>query len=334
MSSVWPQGKLAAVGATITKPEYRGQGIATQLIQRDIECVKELNTRGGKIESLLLSATEQGKRVYSRLGFKEYSKILSYQGEPDFNLPMLKAESFLKDEPGHKVPPCQIDLMTRKHWFGALKLANEATGLDRRQVLEQCLLIGPTSHRLHNREDNTLVMVPNSFYAYVTKGKDPIMTAFAAARPLKDRWVIGPVLAPSEAQYKAVVAQCIMVLRVIHQQLMEAADPSKIDGPCGAAANVVTNEDGTQTRRIKVQVDVDDNLEAEDSRRIYGWLEEAFGLKVEATLPLMEYNLGADGNVADVSVEGPAERVSMENRENAGKKGKTRQYAILDLGMM
>jgi len=57
-------GKTGTVLNVLTYPQYRRQGVATQLIERLIE-----EGRAQKLSYIKLSATEAGKPLYEKLGF-------------------------------------------------------------------------------------------------------------------------------------------------------------------------------------------------------------------------------------------------------------------------
>jgi GNAT superfamily N-acetyltransferase len=56
--------KFAWVGMVLVDPEYRGQGIGTQLLRKTIEYLDD-----AKIGAIKLDATPQGKPIYEKLGF-------------------------------------------------------------------------------------------------------------------------------------------------------------------------------------------------------------------------------------------------------------------------
>jgi GNAT superfamily N-acetyltransferase len=58
-------GRKAVIANMYTLPEYRKRGIATELMQLQIE---EARTRGVKV--INLSATADGRKVYEKLGFE------------------------------------------------------------------------------------------------------------------------------------------------------------------------------------------------------------------------------------------------------------------------
>jgi GNAT superfamily N-acetyltransferase len=59
-------GKTGTLLNVFTYPEYRNQGIATELIKRIIEEAKKEN-----INIIQLNATKAGEKLYKELGFKE-----------------------------------------------------------------------------------------------------------------------------------------------------------------------------------------------------------------------------------------------------------------------
>ncbi|HJQ03286.1 MAG TPA: GNAT family N-acetyltransferase [Jatrophihabitans sp.] len=60
-----PTGRAVRLVNVITLPDHRGRGYATELIQDIIEWA-----RGIAADRIDLSATEQGQRIYQRLGFQ------------------------------------------------------------------------------------------------------------------------------------------------------------------------------------------------------------------------------------------------------------------------
>lgn len=58
-------GKVAYVGNINTYPEYRKLGIATKLLSFLIEEAKK-----AEISQMILNATDMGKQIYEKLGFK------------------------------------------------------------------------------------------------------------------------------------------------------------------------------------------------------------------------------------------------------------------------
>lgn len=61
----FPHGKGGMVYSVYTEPEYRGQGVATALMQR---LIADGTAQG--LDRIALSASAMGKPVYERLGFE------------------------------------------------------------------------------------------------------------------------------------------------------------------------------------------------------------------------------------------------------------------------
>jgi GNAT superfamily N-acetyltransferase len=59
-------GKTGTLLNVFTYPEYRNQGMATELLRRIIEEAKKES-----INEIELSATKAGEKIYKKLGFKE-----------------------------------------------------------------------------------------------------------------------------------------------------------------------------------------------------------------------------------------------------------------------
>jgi GNAT superfamily N-acetyltransferase len=64
------------IGMILVHPEFRGRGIATSLMSR---CIEHL--RGKGVESIKLDATDMGRPVYLKLGFKDERTICRYAGK-------------------------------------------------------------------------------------------------------------------------------------------------------------------------------------------------------------------------------------------------------------
>ncbi len=67
--------RTAWIGMILVHPEFRRRGIATHLMNRCIERLREK-----RIESVKLDATDQGRPVYLKLGFKDERPICRYAG--------------------------------------------------------------------------------------------------------------------------------------------------------------------------------------------------------------------------------------------------------------
>ena len=68
-----PSGKVAYIGNMFTYPEYRRQGIATKLFALSVEAAKDAAYR-----EICLDATEMGRPIYEKYGFKKNEDAMSY----------------------------------------------------------------------------------------------------------------------------------------------------------------------------------------------------------------------------------------------------------------
>lgn len=64
------ENRFAWIGMVLVNPEYRKQGIGTQLLKKTVEYLDEKNIR-----TMKLDATPQGKPIYTKLGFVEEYEI-------------------------------------------------------------------------------------------------------------------------------------------------------------------------------------------------------------------------------------------------------------------
>jgi GNAT superfamily N-acetyltransferase len=67
-------GELAWIGMVLVDPEYRRQGIASELMSVALDYLKE------KVETIKLDATALGEPVYKKLGFAVESKVERWSG--------------------------------------------------------------------------------------------------------------------------------------------------------------------------------------------------------------------------------------------------------------
>ncbi len=68
-----PTGKVAYIGNMFTYPQYRNKGIASKLFNLVVE---ECKNHG--CEKILLNATDMGKPIYEKFGFKDVSNDMVY----------------------------------------------------------------------------------------------------------------------------------------------------------------------------------------------------------------------------------------------------------------
>ncbi len=68
-----PNGKAAYIANMFTYPEYRNQGIASKLLALVVEEAKKFGCK-----KVLLNATEMGKAIYLKFGFKDSQGDMVY----------------------------------------------------------------------------------------------------------------------------------------------------------------------------------------------------------------------------------------------------------------
>jgi GNAT superfamily N-acetyltransferase len=68
-----PTGKVAYIGNMFTYPKYRKQGIATKLFALSVNEAKQAGCK-----EILLDATEMGRSIYQKYGFKKSEEAMSY----------------------------------------------------------------------------------------------------------------------------------------------------------------------------------------------------------------------------------------------------------------
>ena len=67
--------ELGWIGMVLVKPEFRRRGIGTMLVER---CLTALRSRG--VRSAWLDATDAGRQVYLKMGFRDERPITRYAG--------------------------------------------------------------------------------------------------------------------------------------------------------------------------------------------------------------------------------------------------------------
>lgn len=186
---------MATVGATLTSKDHRKLGLASALIDANIEHCRR---QQGQIQSLVLSATEMGAGVYRRKGFKEYGKCVSMQGQIDEaavgdvgDSSGIKSQLFSSDT--------QIDSTT---WNEIVSLANASMDLDRRQVLEMALL--------RDRPDETdgaddLDVKRDLLLITQRSSTTNALQGVLCAQPQTDRWCVGPIIASDLKQAQRLI---------------------------------------------------------------------------------------------------------------------------------
>jgi len=71
-----PDGKSAYISNMFTYPAYRGQGIATRLFVMTVDAAAQQGHR-----NICLKATEMGRPLYEKYGFKDAHDYMAYRAE-------------------------------------------------------------------------------------------------------------------------------------------------------------------------------------------------------------------------------------------------------------
>lgn len=149
----WPFGtNFATFGMIIVDPDHQGQGLGSRLMAA---LIAETGDR-----SITLHATEAGKKLYSRFGFREVGIVSKHEG--------------MTASPSTGPLDCSTVRQAERDDLQAIfRLDRAASGLDRKRLLEELLLCG---------EANILADARGS-------------TGFSFIRPFGRGSLIGPVVA-------------------------------------------------------------------------------------------------------------------------------------------
>ena len=75
----FPNGRTGYVLGVYTEPQYRGQGLATRIMQLLLE-----TARAQRLDQVTLSASDMGKGIYEKLGFcVKHSKFTEMVWKPE-----------------------------------------------------------------------------------------------------------------------------------------------------------------------------------------------------------------------------------------------------------
>lgn len=302
ISCTFLQGALGSVGATITLPEYRGNGLATKLIRGLFDFARSQQSAPGQhVRSLILNGTESGRPVYRRLGFKEYGWILTVKGSPAPVGDLATPVTHLSSSPSLRLH-LGGDSLSNDVWEQFIQLENEATELDRRSVCEMSVL---SADQTSPQTSKTLL--PGSRHAYIVDEGTSQVTAFASTRRMRSQWIIAPIVASSSDQATALLSA---LLTEVHADIQKAVSSG-------------------DTRVTQVQFDFDEAVDPQ--RTLQKYAESHWGLRTHRDLQLMEYLLDDAEREAGGAV-GPAELFN--RRLEKGEKKGPLQYAIADLSVM
>jgi len=86
--------RLAWIGMVLTKAEFRGRGLARRLLSEALKLVDQMN-----IETVKLDATDQGKPLYEKSGFRSEQAVERWSRDGGGNsLALYSASNFLPDK--------------------------------------------------------------------------------------------------------------------------------------------------------------------------------------------------------------------------------------------
>jgi GNAT superfamily N-acetyltransferase len=167
----WPYGEMhATLGMIIVSPEHQGAGIGKRLMQGLFEQTKS--------RSLMLNATAAGEPLYARWGFVPCGGVSQYHGDAlAVAAPSLRAGAILRAGAMLR-PGAAADLPELE------RLDRGASGLPRRAVLTALLERGEC----------------------VILERDGKAIGFSILRRFGRGLVVGPVVAPDEADAEALIA--------------------------------------------------------------------------------------------------------------------------------
>lgn len=155
-AAIFPYKRIASLGIVMVDPLYRKMGLATQLVYRCISKVPNI--------PIMLVATEEGKRLYEKLGFVTVAILNKLVATEYKNHSLFEMEG---------IQPINKDDIEE-----ILRLDKEAFGADRNRFLRFRIQQATYSVMLHNQEGKII--------------------GFALGVQTPDILVIGPVVAPDE----------------------------------------------------------------------------------------------------------------------------------------
>lgn len=159
-AAIIPYGsKLASIGMVIVHPNYRGRGLAKTLL---LQCMNQVP----KNMALMLIATKEGRPVYEKLAFKEYSHVTKLLGEGK----RMKLE--LDDYTIHPL---------------------EQTDLEEMFIFDQAAFGSSRVLFLENR-------IKQAKDSLVLKNRKGVMVGYALTVKKTSNLVIGPIVAQDEEQ--------------------------------------------------------------------------------------------------------------------------------------
>ncbi|WP_338130465.1 GNAT family N-acetyltransferase [Cohnella ginsengisoli] len=174
MTTIRYGDRFGWIGMVLVHPEFRGRGIATQLLQLGIRHLRDQGVRCVKLD-----ATAMGKKVYVPLGFAEEYDVRRYELEAS---PSMR-ESIGEDAAGYRG---EVRTLTEADLEEIAVYDAAIFGADRRAVLE----------RLRAREPK---------YAFVTRD-DRGITGYLMAHQGYEAVQIGPWAASDDRAAESLLA--------------------------------------------------------------------------------------------------------------------------------
>ncbi|WP_400246797.1 GNAT family N-acetyltransferase [Niallia sp. JL1B1071] len=160
-AAIIPYGaRLASIGMVIVHPNYRGRGLAKALL---IHCMNQVPRN----MALMLIATKEGRPVYEKLSFKEYSHVTKLLGEGK--------QMKLVELDGYTIHPL------------------EKTDLEEMLVLDQAAFGSSRVLFLENR-------IKQAKDSLVLKNRKGVIVGYALTVKKPSNLVIGPIVAQDDEQ--------------------------------------------------------------------------------------------------------------------------------------
>ena len=163
--------ELAWIGMVLVDPQHRGRGVATQLMKTAMDYLD------GRVATIKLDATAQGKSLYERLGFKIESLVERWSRPPISESQATKSKSLDEDE--------------------------------RQQVLEldEQAFLGDRSKLIGLLIDDAIIS------PVLVRDSDETLSGFALARRGTRANYVGPIVTSEAAQVESLIDQALDQIR-------------------------------------------------------------------------------------------------------------------------
>ena len=161
------QDQLAWVGMVLVDPQNRRQGIATRLMETALDYLR------GKVATVKLDATAQGKPVYERFGFEEESLVERWVGT-------LKGSSIIPN----------YGILNRDTLYELLDLDRRAFYADRSTLIQS-------------------LINDSNFLPVVKKSADGKLSGYALARPGTRANYLGPICVTQASDVESLIDEML-----------------------------------------------------------------------------------------------------------------------------